>query len=377
MRKYILIFFAIAAALIFAVLQFNKNISENSNGIPEADMSIRTIEPNNNLSYSAWIPDWATGAGFSSLKTKKDLFNSISPVWYEVKEDGSLVKKIPAQSAELLRFCEEKDIEVVPSIAMFDHEIFTKVLQSEENFKRHVDAIISEVRLFDYAGVDLDYESTKLSDKNKYFEFLQQLAGKLHAVDKKLVVTVLSQWGDDIEYPSLPETRKVQDWSEIAKYADEIRIMSYDYTSASAQFPGPIAPLEWVEKIIAYAAKKIPPEKTVLGIHLYSYEWSAAVEAPIFHPDFDSNPSVEKPAASYTFETVQKILAANQGEKLDFQGENIYIYQTEREGSKLYKVLVYIDPVGVSDREALATRYGLKGVSYWRLGGEGELLQKD
>ncbi|HLA04053.1 MAG TPA: hypothetical protein VJ065_02345, partial [Patescibacteria group bacterium] len=185
MRKYILIFFAIAAALIFAVLQFNKNISENSNGIPEADMSIRTIEPNNNLSYSAWIPDWATGAGFSSLKTKKDLFNSISPVWYEVKEDGSLVKKIPAQSAELLRFCEEKDIEVVPSIAMFDHEIFTKVLQSEENFKRHVDAIISEVRLFDYAGVDLDYESTKLSDKNKYFEFLQQLAGKLHAVDKK------------------------------------------------------------------------------------------------------------------------------------------------------------------------------------------------
>ena len=51
--------------------------------------------------------------------------------------------------------------------------------------------------------------------------------------------------------------------------------MTYDYTSPTSPNAGPIAPIDWIEQVIAYAKQSgIPTKKIYLGIHLYSYEWN-------------------------------------------------------------------------------------------------------
>jgi spore germination protein YaaH len=321
---------------------------------------------------------------------QKNLFDNVSPVWYEVNEDGSLKDDRPANAEEFAELARENQIELIPAIAMFDHELFTEVLQNEKNLNRHVEAIHREVMENEYDGIDLDYESTKLSDKDKYFEFLQKLSAKLKEDDKTLVVTVLAKWGDDVDYPYLPQTREVQDWSEIAKYADVIRIMTYDYTSASARNPGPIAPLDWMQEVIDYAKTEADPSKFVLGIHLYSYERWLEVPHRNLDPGFES-PSLqfkEKffqntetgkfPARSYDYEVVQTVLDNYAGETEDYQGEKIYRYSKVNDSTGIYehRVLVYIDPAGVQERVQLAQDNGLRGVAFWQLGNGDSLLEE-
>lgn len=345
-------------------------------------------DPNHEIMHTAWIPDWGSKDGLFSLKENVELFESISPVWYEVNTDGTLINKRPSAAGDISAVAKNNGILMIPAIAMFDHEIFTPVLQEEGNLDRHVESIMAEVEKHDYDGIDLDYESTKLSDKEKYFEFIEKLSTALHAQDKLLVVTVLAKWGDGVNYPSLRETRQVQDWSELAKHADEIRIMAYDYTFSKSQNPGPIAPIDWIELILNYAVLEIPREKIVLGVHLYSYEWWNEAEIgasydSIEYPTFTflpEPPKLEidnpKTARSYTYSTVQSILRDYDGELMEFQDEQVFSYQkiNGSTGRAEKRVLVFIDPAGVKARTELAREYNIKGVAYWRLGGEGELL---
>lgn len=338
--------------------------------------------PEHSLKYSAWMPSWASISGQESLAENASKFASISPVWFEVNTNGTLIDKRPANAAQIQAVAVQNDIDFIPAIAMFDHEIFSKVLQSEENKQRHITEIVEMVRTESYAGIDLDYESTKLIDKDSYFDFLKRLAESLDEYDKQLVVTVLAKWGEDITYPSLRETREVQDWTEIAKFADEVRIMAYDFTYIGSTYPGPIAPLDWVKEILDYAVTKLPREKIMLGIHLYSYEWFQIAKSkdsqnfPLFLPDGTNNPSSKSQARSYEYSIVAKLIKEQKGKIIDFQGEKIFNYQkTNPQTGKLEnRVLVYIDHQGISSRVDLAKEYGIKGAVFWRLGNELDLL---
>lgn len=364
-------------------------INETKQASESLDKNDNSNTRNDNLTYTGWIPDWASEAGFSTVSKQKNLFNDISPVWYEVSKNGDLVDIKPPNTEGIIKLSKENQIKLIPSIAMFDHEIFTEVLQNSSNLTRHIDAIHQTVMQNEYDGIDLDYESTKLSDKDKYFEFLERLSKKFRESNKTLVVTVLAKWGENIEYPYLPQTREVQNWKRIAEFADEIRIMTYDYTSASALNPGPIAPLDWMQQVIDYALTQADASKFVLGVHLYSYErW---VEIPDqtkdlgfsdpqlqFKNNYSQNNAVRTaPARSYDYSVVENILSKNQGKTEEYQGEQIYRYSKTNETTGIYenRVLVYIDPQGVEARTELAKASGLRGIAFWQLGSGDELLQ--
>jgi spore germination protein len=218
-----------------------------------------------------------------------------------------------------------------------------------------------------------------LSDKDQYFIFLEKLSTQLHKNNKILSVTVLAKWGDNVRYSYRPETRQVQDWSLISKFADEVRIMAYDYTYSGDRYPGPIGPTGWIITVLEYAGEKMPPEKTVLGIHLYAYEWyqNATIGEELelktdSSMNINTNPNT---ARAYTYNTVLNIIQNNSGESSTFEGENIFFYtrKNDKTGILENRALVYIGPDGVKERMLLAQRFNLKGVVFWRLGDEGSI----
>ncbi len=337
-----------------------------------------TIDPKqvDELTQSAWIPYWDYQKGLDTLKANEGKFNEILPVVYELKEDGSLKKTKGDQYKSLQQYAKSEDIKFIPSIAMFDHELFSKVLQNDENRTRHVQSILNEIENNNFDGIDLDYESTKLDDKEKYFDFLSNLKRGIDVLEEDedrqitLSITVLPKWGDATVYPSLKETRQVQDWRELSKYGDQIRIMAYDYTSQYSQNPGPIAPLDWIENVLLKAVEEIPAEKIILGMHNYSYNWAAA-DVDLDLNFFLNPPGTKIKADSYTYDIVQKI-------KQDYAGTDVFesswgerYYKYKRNGGD--RILVYIDQQGITLRKQLAAKYGIQGVSFWRLGGDSKL----
>jgi len=328
------------------------------------------------ITISGWIPSWASASGLKSVQQNPELFDSISPVWYEVNSDGSLKIKYPSNKKQVLTTLNTLEIDTIPTIALFDHDLFSKILNSDANTQRHIDSIVKLVEDNDFDGVDLDYESIKLSDKDEYLEFIRLLSTELHEKDKLLVVTVLAKWGENISYSYKPETREAQDWRVLSQYADQVRIMAYDFTHSSDDYPGPIGPTSWIEQILEYAKLTMPPQKTVLGIHLYAYEWYQAENTGGLDivVDPNSNPNAtDNTARAYTYQTVKSVLE-KPGELSSFQDEGIFFYTTNNSnGISERRALVFIDAKGLEVRYKVAQEYGINGIVFWRLGEEADI----
>ena len=108
-----------------------------------------------------------------------------------------------------------------------------------------------------YDGIDLDYENLRASDRAAFTSFVQHLAGALHAQGKLLTVNVYAKTSE----PGTWDGPQAQDWWAIGQAADQVRIMTYEY-SWSTSPPGPIAPVNWVNDVIGYATSQIPPGKS-------------------------------------------------------------------------------------------------------------------
>lgn len=338
---------------------------------------------------SAWAPDWATNPSIASLNaTAGQKLTNLSPVWYEVEPNGNLRDKTPPKATELIAASNRQGLELTPTVALFDPILLSTVLNNTDYLTKHVQELIrvgSENRV---DGLDLDYEATKLRDKEKFFELLTRVAEGLHARGKIFIVTVLAKWGENIQYKGLRETREVQDWSRIAQIADEVRVMTYDYTGEGQPQLGPIGPLNWQEEVIKYGLSKMPKEKLMLGVHLYAYEKWVEVSDNVkvgdfkanrltFQTDMDKNLGENFSSRAYNYTQVKQVLQDYSGDTESFQGEKVHRYSkiNDQTGKMENRVMVYIDPKGVEQRLQLAKQYGLRGLAFWRLGGEQDLLQ--
>ncbi|MBN1915478.1 hypothetical protein JW796_00590 [Candidatus Dojkabacteria bacterium] len=319
------------------------------------------------ISQSAWIPYWDFDRGYESLVKNKEKFDSVSPVWYSLKADGSLISHKRASHAKLGQFVKENNINLIPTIGMFDFNIIKSVLNSEENYQRHITGILKVVDENDYDGIDIDYESIELVDKELFLKFIEELSGELKKRNKILTIDVLSKWGNGIEYPSLKQTREAQNWRELSKYVDEIRIMAYDYTSTNSRYPGPIGPISWMYEILQYAVDEIPRGKIVLGVHLYGYEW--VNEKYNRNLDIFGNPLEEKiQVNAHEYSDIIQIKKNYSYNEYKDDGLGEVILEYDKNGSQ--GIIFYMSGSGVKARREMAAEFGIGGVAYWRLGGE-------
>lgn len=317
---------------------------------------IPTVQKVNTLEESGWIPYWAFDLGIESLKSNSDIIKSVSPVLYSINSSGNLQKNnIQALALnEGMKYIQENNIRLIPTIGSNNFNNTDLLFSDESKYKKNIEDILKEVETNNYDGIDLDYESIHTQHKEAFVNYLTLLADELHKKNKKLSVTVFAQW-EDVKYTDHEETRIVQDYSRIGKIADEVKIMAYDYTSSSSTTPGPIGPINWIEEVLKYARIHIPKEKIVLGIHLYSYAWD------------------NSKLSALTNTTVSNMF--NKGVKGTYKEEIAEGYATYNCNGENKCEMYYQTKEGIKERRELAKRYEIKGVIYWRLGGELDLLK--
>lgn len=308
---------------------------------------------NKKLEINGWISAALINEGLIKYQEKSEFYDSISPVFYELDEEGKVIEK-KNDLAKVKEMLKGKNTKLIPSILGISADGFSKIVSDEKMREEHIQFILNEVKNNNFDGFDLDYELIYTKDKTSFYKFLKRLDDELNKVQKSLSITILSQWGDDIEYEYAPQTRKVQDYSEISKYGDMIRIMTYDYTGSGNTSAGPIAPVEWVEKVLTYATTKMPKEKIVLGIPLYNYFWDQATESA---------------AVSLQYDHIYKTQFYNSSAKVSFDDktkEGIIEY-TSTNDNKIYKGY-FASPESIKSRIELAEKFNIYGISFWQIG---------
>lgn len=325
------------------------------------------LVPNNEIIEGAWVPEWGTYDGILSIQKNPTKYKVISPTWYVPNTDGTLAYQYSYYNNELESVVRSYGIKLVPTIMLFDADILKEILRN--NMDNHINSIVNEVNICGYDGIDLDYESTYVDDTDLLVEFVTKLTDKLHENGKTITFTALSKIDDRQIYSSFPQTHQAQDWERIGKIVDEFRIMAYDYTGQSSKKAGPISPIIWNEAIITYALEKVPKEKIVLALPLYSHAWQVTDPNPVGENNDVSMYLMENNSLSWQHDDIDYVrLNSDSYNEVnnDWYGETFVSLNYKG----IYREMYYLSPSDIKKRIEMAKAYGIKGVYYWRIGGD-------
>lgn len=359
---------AIILSLLFLVLKPFPNPSDTD--IPDQDnesfnTDITAKDDTNTekieeiaLKESGWIPNWGFDLGYDSLVNNGKIISTVLPVLYSIDSSGNVYSRgvSEARISKLIAYTKDNGIRVIPTIGSYDYASMNMLLNTEQSRKKGIDTIVGDIERYGFDGIDLDFERIYSSDKEKYIQFLQELRTELGKINKVLSVTVFAQWENGTYHSVQRESILAQDYTEIGNIADEVRIMAYDYTLSSSQVSGPIAPLSWIKQVLDFSIRYIDREKIWLGVHLYGYEW------------------VPGKAVALTYSSVKNILD-NPNITGQFKEDIAEGYAEFGCEGRQRCTMYYQDNQGVQVRRDLAKDYGIAGLSYWRLGGEMEILK--
>ena len=129
--------------------------------------------------------------------------------------------------------------------------------------RRLADNIYASVRKYKLAGVNIDFEQVPVSDRNALTAFMRQLHNALKPEGLMLTQDVPT---DDPHVPAY-------DMRALAALNDYVIPMVYDEHFSDGA-PGPVASLPWLRTQLQEVLRVLPPEKTVIGLGNFGYDWT-------------------------------------------------------------------------------------------------------
>jgi peptidoglycan-N-acetylglucosamine deacetylase len=195
-----------------------------------------------------------------------------------------------------------------------------------------------------HPGVVVDFEQVPKSSMEDFQRFIHDLGESLRAANLKLMIALpAADWSYDYKY--------------LAAQTDAMILMNYDFHYPTSD-PGPIAAQDWFVTNIQNITKLVPPEKIVMGIANYGYDWEAKSKAAP-HP-------IAQPV---TFQ--QAIVTAVESETdVEFDSDSLnphYSYGDEK--NNVHQVWM-LDALTAYNEMRVAERAGVRGTALWRLGME-------
>jgi|GEM_PF-829914 len=325
------------------------------------------------LFVSGWLPYWAKEAGAASLRGKLGLFSEINPFAYGVSADGSLVDKSRIDMSpwpELIAEAKRENVSIVPTILWGDAEAMHVTFSDPTLLDRHADAIVAMLDANGFSGVDIDYEGKDIADRDAFSSFLERLHEKLAADSgKTLSCTVEARTQDDPPdgFTGIRAMSYANDYAALDEYCDSVRIMTYDQvfqTHRANTFEergdvpsAPNADNRWVEESARYALRFISPDKLVLGVSTYGWEFRYEKTADGYR--YTRVRSIGYPGALEEARADGATPARTEG------GELSFMFQA-RDGGHIVTV---DDGESVREKIDIARKLGLRGISLFKIDG--------
>jgi len=298
---------------------------------------------------------WAPGR-LQSLRANASKLTHLLPALLHISADG---KELDFEDfdptrddlQEMMAIAKKNGLHVIPVLSnfagdKFDPERMSKLLSSEDSQQALCIQIRDWLKAQGMEGLNLDFENLSSKDYSKLAHFIEKLATLLHQDNLTLSVDIAA----DQLRESLPP--------QVTKSADFIILMAYDEHTLTSD-GGPLASLGWTAEKLKQVLQYLPPNKVVLGMGDYGYDWAGDKGfAPV----------------NYTGAMHLARTHAQQGgpEKLlqfDPESLNPHFNYTDDASGTVHQVW-YLDAAALYNQSLLAKKTGLHGVAVWELGSE-------
>lgn len=328
------------------------SLQPNSTFPPEVPVTPEISHPKSGRYVAAWMPtEWDTDNARFSFEANLDYIDEVSPVWYEMRSNGTLRALGGSRDETLIEAARRAGVLVLPSITNgFDPDRTGYTLRNPTRRSQFVQRILEEVEAYGYDGVDIDFEAVPASQRDVFTAFIRELAAGLHAEGKLLAIAVHARESDE----GGAAGAQAQDWEAIGQAVDRFRIMTYDFHWTGGG-PGPVAPIYWVEEVVEYAKTQVEPSKIVVGVPFYGYDWVGGEGWGVTWLEIQELIEIHEPDVNLRERDEQGEVAESWFNYWDREGRHEVWFASQR---------------SLEAKLDLVIEHDLAGIAIWRLGGE-------
>ena len=230
----------------------------------------------------------------------------------------------------------------------FNNQLIKVLVENPELQDKLIGQMLEKFAEKGYVGVDIDFEYILPENKEQYVQFVGKVKQRM------------GKSGYQVTVAAAPKTSDRQrgilvegvDYAKLGENADAVFLMTYEWGYTYGP-PMAVAPLDKVREVVEYALTRIPPEKIILGIPNYGYDWPLPYERGITR------------ARSIGNEEAVGIAAEN-GASVEYAEVSQSPWFTYRKNG-MEHVVWFEDVRSIRAKWELVREYGLSGAGYWNL----------
>jgi len=277
------------------------------------------------------------------------------PQWLHIRPDGTFddadsdTRSIP-NNLDIYRIAHQNRLKIYPILdnskdGKFYPEQVAALFRSPTAQKRLAKGLASWQVDHKCDGINLDLEDLASEDSQHLTEFVRILNSEF--IPRGLKVTVDIQPEDD----DIPV-------ATLAKEVDFLVAMVYDQHSEGTA-AGPIAPINWSDKLVNELVKKAPPQKIVMGLGNYAYDWTPGVPT-------ESLSYGEAMAQANGYREPEDSIP----DIIDFDPDSLNSWFRYDDEKNRPHVVWMLDAASAYNQWLTGRNLGLRGAALWALGSE-------
>ncbi len=270
---------------------------------------------------------------------------------YQVLANGNLT---PIDDTDLIVEAREANVAplmVITNIAeegSFSSDLAHTILTDNEVQNTLLNIVVNTLKSKNYYGLDVDFEYIFPADGPAYVRFLEKVVARLQPLGY-IVTTALAPKINAEQQGLLYEAHN---YEAIGALVDHVILMTYEWGHTYGP-PMAVSPANQVRRVLEYATKAIEPEKILMGMPNYGYDWTL--------------PYVQGRAArSISFAQARELAEEHNAQiQFDPQAQAPYFFYEDEGGVR--HVVWFDNRRSLRARYELVDEFGLGGVSFWTI----------
>ncbi len=289
----------------------------------------------------AFYPNWQS-TSFPELKHVLPQLDWVIPTWLNLDEPNLNLKTV--FDAHMLGYIRatKPNVAVLPtvqnaSLGKWDGPGLAKLLSDAQRRHSLENQIAAFVAAHKLQGIVVDFEELPDNAHGDLQQFLHEL--QMQFAPRGWLIAMAAPF-DDQKWP----------YAAYAKNIDYTILMAYDEHDQSDE-PGSIAGQSWYETKLDARMKVLAPDRTIIGIGSYAYDWNGG------------------PADAISFEDAM-VAAQDAGAVIDFDDATNNPHFSYMEDGNIRHDIWFLDGATAFNEIHAADVYEPAGYALWRLGTE-------
>ena len=271
---------------------------------------------------------------------------------YGFAEDGHIIQLEDTELREPAYASGVKTLMVLTPMdetGMFSNNRAKALLESPDAQENFFNDIVYTLETKNMFGVDFDFEYVYPQNRQQYARLISEARQRLNPMG--YIVTAALAPKTSADQPGL--LYEGHDYTLIGQAANLCLLMTYEWGYTYGP-PMAVAPLDAARRVIEYGISEIPPEKILMGIPNYGYDWKLPFVKGESKAEKITNDEAIARAAAY-------------GAQIMFDEQAMSPYYHYIDEDNIEHEVWFEDSRSINAKFSLIDEYSLAGISWWNI----------